>query len=74
MGAKTVSQQSVITNSLTRYVLSACFASGIVQDSGSIDTPIFIPALEKQTSEWWANKQSQLIAISGIIEPREGGH
>lgn len=51
MGPKISSQHSVIKNSLTRYILSTCHASGIVQGSGSIDTPIMVP-------EWRANNQS----------------
>lgn len=72
MEAKTGSQQSVTKNSLIRYILSTCYASGIVQGSGGIDIPVAVPALEKQTSERPANRQSQLITISVTIESRDG--
>lgn len=61
-------------NSLTRYVLSTCFASGLVQGSGGTDTPTRVPSLEKQSSKSWANKQSQLIAISGAIRTQRWGN
>lgn len=59
MGSETGSQHFVIKRkSLMSYVLSTCYASGIV--SGGIDTPVVVPAPAKQTSEWRASKWSQL--------------
>lgn len=68
MRGETGSQHAVIKNSLACYVLSTCYASAIV--SGGTDTPTALPALAKQTSECWANKQSQLITVSGAQEVR----